>query len=302
MRLKHIDDNWVVHAPAKLNLFLEVIGKRADGYHDIETVMAAVDLHDTLVFRATSSDEIVLRCHHSGSHPAGNSAPDFVPEGSENLVVRAAELLRAQGKLTSGIRIDLFKRIPAAAGMAGGSSNAAASLFALNQLWNLRLDLTELQQLASQLGSDVSFFLSPSPLALCQGRGEILRPIHSPARLHFVIVRPESGLSTALVYKHCVPEPNPRGAEGLIQSLQRGDLKKACELMCNSLQRPAELLNSEIHRLKAAFSKLPVCGHMMTGSGTAYFGVCQNRLQAMTAAARLKAWGLGRVFVAASPP
>lgn len=302
MRLRHTDHKWVVHTPAKLNLFLEVTSKRADGYHEIETVMAAVNLYDTLVFGESSSGDIALRCHTSGEHQERDGTIDSVPEGRDNLVVRAAELLRTRCGIQTGVQIDLFKRIPAAAGMAGGSSDAAATLFALNHIWNLGLDRIELQELASELGSDVSFFLSPSPLAVCQGRGEILHPIESSARLHFVIARPDSGLSTALVYQHCVPEASSCGAAGLIQNLIRGDLRKACEFMRNSLQRPAELLNSEIHRLKTAFEKLPVSGHMMTGSGTAYFGVCQNRLQAMTAAARLKAWGLGRVFVAASPP
>lgn len=303
MRLRQTGQGWIVHTPAKLNLFLEVLGKRADGYHDLETVMVAVNMFDTLIFNEEPTENIFLRCHHSGSLlRRADATGDEVPDGRDNLAVRAAELLRARCGVQRGINIKLLKRIPAAAGLAGGSSDAAAVIFALNQIWDLGLRSDELQGLASEIGSDVSFFLSPTPLAVCQGRGEILRPLHSPLRLHFVIARPDSGLSTALVFKHCRPEANPRGASELVTALQSGDLQRVCSRMHNSLQQPAESLNSDIDQLKHVFSRLPLLGHMMTGSGTAYFGICQNRRQAMTAAARLRATGLSRVFVAESPP
>lgn len=303
MRLRQSGFGWVVHAPAKLNLFLEVLGKRADGYHDLETVMVAINLFDTLVLTEESSGEVTLRCQHAGSILSrSNKASDDVPETRDNLVVRAAELLRSRCGINRGIHIELTKRIPAAAGMAGGSSDAAAVMFALNEIWKLGLSGHELRKMASEIGSDVCFFLSPASAAVCKGRGEILEPLPLPLRLHFVVARPDSGLSTALVYRHCRPEAEPHGASELLRHLQNGDLQRAATQLRNSLQPPAEDLNEDIKRLKHEFSRLPVMGHMMTGSGTAYFGLCQTRQSAMTAAARLRARGLSRVFVAESPP
>jgi len=302
MRLRRTGHGWVVQTPAKLNLFLEVLSKRTDGYHDIQTVMATVNVYDTLVLNEEPTEDVTLRCHHSGPPLRGDKPSDDVPDGRDNLAVRAAELLRTRCDVRRGIHIDLFKRIPAAAGLAGGSSDAAAVIFALNRIWHLGLSRAELQELASEIGSDVSFFLAPTAFATCEGRGEILRPIQSSLRLHFVIARPDTGLATALVYRHCRPESQPRGATALIRALRQGHLQQASRYLHNSLQAPAEILNSDINQLKKEFAKLPVIGHMMTGSGTAYFGVCQHRQQAMTAAARLRAIGLERVFVAESPP
>jgi 4-diphosphocytidyl-2-C-methyl-D-erythritol kinase len=320
MRLRKSGNSWVVHTPAKLNLFLEVLGKRSDGFHELETLMVTVNLFDTLVFTQEPSAEVSLRCFNAGTALRQDAAAGVdrerlkmdaddqmsvsmdVPEGRDNLAVRAAELLRSKTGTQQSIHIDLFKRIPAAAGLAGGSSDAAATLLALNQIWGLNLGREELQEIASEIGSDVSFFLSPSPTALCLGRGEILRPVASPFRLHFVIAKPVSGLSTARVFQHCRPEATPRHATSLIESLQRGDLFQAGRRLFNSLQRPAEELNPDVARLMAEFSRLPVSGYLMSGSGTACFGICEHRAQAMTAAARLRARGSYRVFTAESPP
>jgi 4-diphosphocytidyl-2-C-methyl-D-erythritol kinase len=267
--------------------------------------MVTVGLYDTLVLTEESTPEISLRCHDAGYAPRtesnlGNS--EQVPDGRDNLAVRAAELLRAETGADRGIHIDLFKRIPAAAGLAGGSSDAAAMLFALNRIWHTGLSRDELQRLASRIGSDVGFFLSPCPTAICQGRGEVIRPLSAPLRLHFVIAKPESGLSTVEVYRYCRPEHTTRGSSSLIESLQRGDLKLAGRRMFNSLQSPAEALNPDVQHLSAAFARLPFVGHMMSGSGTAYFGVCRHRHEAMRAAARLRASGQSRVFVVETPP
>lgn len=303
MRLRQTGLDWVVHTPAKLNLFLEVLSKRPDGYHDLETVMVAINVFDTLVLKEELTGEISLRCQSAGQVLSpSNSATDDVPATRDNLVVRAAELLKSRCQVNRGVHIELIKRIPAAAGMAGGSSDAAAVMWALNQIWKLGLSITQLQALAAEIGSDVCFFLSPASAAICEGRGEILNPLKLPMRLHFVVARPDSGLSTALVYRHCQPEAVPQGSRELLRCLQVGDLQRAARQLRNSLQPPAEVLNTDIRQLKHEFSKLPVLGHMMTGSGTAYFGLCQNRQAAMTAAARLRARGLSRVFVAESPP
>lgn len=319
MRLRRSGQSWVVHTPAKLNLFLEILGKRADGFHELETLMVTVGLYDTLVLTEESTPEISLRCHDAGFAPRMESPAGFrsttgrrrkpnesgtserVPDGRDNLAVRAAELLKAETGVNPGIHIDLFKRIPAAAGLAGGSSDAAAVLFALNRIWQTGLSRDELQRLASRIGSDVGFFLSPCPTALCQGRGEVIRPLHAPLRMHFVIAKPASGLSTAEVFRHCSVEDSSQGSQPLIDSLQRGDLNTTGRRIFNSLQSPAEALNTDVRELKAAFSELSLAGHMMSGSGTAYFGICRHRHEARTAAARLRSSGHSRVFVVETP-
>jgi 4-diphosphocytidyl-2-C-methyl-D-erythritol kinase len=283
--------------------------------------MMTVSLYDTLVFTSTeeASEEVSLRCFDAGfsgsSHRNAGSAlrqnategatgVTEVPDGRDNLAVRAAELLRLKTGCQRGIHIDLFKRIPAAAGLAGGSSDAAAVLFALNQIWQLGLSRDELQSSASEIGSDVSFFLNPQSAAICRGRGEIIEPLSLPNRLHFVIAKPPSGLSTADVFRHCRLQDRSFGVGSLVDSLRRGDLQTAGQRLSNSLQAPAEELNSDVGRLKANFSSQNTIGHLMSGSGTAYFGVCRHRREARKAAARLRASmkPSDQVFVVANPP
>ncbi len=324
-------ESLIVQTPAKLNLFLEILGKRSDGYHELESLMVTVDWYDTLRvtplergggespgstrvrgpgdavdresdfhFTEYSSDGIDLRCV-AANRPVPGAAEAFdVPSGAENLVVRAARLLRDAAGVRDGVRIDLIKRIPSAAGLAGGSSDAAATLWALNRIWGLRLPPEELRRLASQLGSDVAFFLSDRSAAVCRGRGELIEPLSLPLPLHFVLARPAHGLSTALVYRHCEPSSKPRGADSLVECLRSGRASDAGRQLFNALQAPAERLSSEVGQLTSLFSREPVLGHLMSGSGTACFGLFANRRQAMNSAARLRAAGVPHVAVAQS--
>src|SRR5439155_448213 len=155
----------LVLAPAKINLHLEVLRRRADGYHDLETLMVAVGLYDTLEFKDDSSGDVRLSCDR----------PDL-STGPDNLICRAADLLRQRFIVSRGATIRLWKRIPLAAGLAGGSSDAAATLAGLNLVWRLGLANEELARLGAELGSDVSFFCA-GPAAWCTGRGEIVRPL-----------------------------------------------------------------------------------------------------------------------------
>ena len=178
MRVRSIAGGVEVLAPAKLNLFLEVLGRRPDGYHEIETVMVAISLCDTLTFRDDPSGAIRLRC----SDPA-------LPVGADNLVIKAADRLREATGCRRGAEIDLTKVIPAQAGLAGGSSDAAATLAALDRLWDLRLAPERLDALAAEVGSDVPFF-NHVPAAVCRGRGERVEPVSLMQTLQFC-----SGLS-----------------------------------------------------------------------------------------------------------
>jgi 4-diphosphocytidyl-2-C-methyl-D-erythritol kinase len=291
-----------VAAPAKLNLFLKVLGKRADGYHELETLMVSVGLYDTLRITADPSGALSLSCHDAGTLRPGAPPRELPPVDGGNLVLRAAELLRETTGVRHGAHIELVKRIPLAAGLAGGSSDAAAALAGLNRFWRLGLSSGELQSIAARLGSDIPFFLSSSAAAICRGRGEIIEPQPLPLRLHFVIARPRTGLATAHVFRNCRPSSIGWSASDLAGALSRGGLDRAARYFHNTLQESAERLNAEVTTLKRWFSRQPFAGHMMSGSGTSYFGLCRTRHQALQLASRLRAIRLGDVFVAQSRP
>jgi 4-diphosphocytidyl-2-C-methyl-D-erythritol kinase len=289
MLLRQSDSCSIGQAPAKVNLFLRVVRRRADGYHDLETVMVRVGLADTLVFEPTADDEIRLTVLLA--YPRSLAASP-VPETPDNLVVKAARLLQTRAAVPVGARITLIKRTPAAAGLGGGSSDAACTLAVLNHLWRVGLSPAELQQLAAELGSDVPFFLADSAAAFCTGRGETLSPLTPRISVPLVIARPHTGLGTAAVFRACQPEPEGTPAGPLLVALQQGSVRGVAHGLQNTLQAPAERLNAEVGSLRAAFARLPVRGHHMTGSGTACFGICMHQRQARRIAARLRATGV----------
>lgn len=303
MRFRTQGRSLVVEAPAKLNLFLEILGKRPDGYHELETLMVTVGLYDTLSLTDDESSDITLQCAWADAQPAAADVQSHrIPTGPENLIVRAAELLRERTGVRRGVRIRLWKRIPMAAGLAGGSSDAAATLAGLNRLWKLGLTTEELQDLAARLGSDISFFLAPTPAAICRGRGEQVEPLPLPLDLHVVIAQPPVGLSTAAVFRQCRPAARPRSVGPLVAALRAGRLAAAARNLHNALQFPAQELCREVNDLQQHFAAEAVLGHLMSGSGTACFGLCAHRRQAARVASRLRAARIGRVFAASSRP
>ena len=176
-------------APAKINLSFRIKGRRADGFHEIETLMAPISLADRITIeRAGDDGEIRFSCDDPS-----------LPAGDDNLVVRAAKLFRQRAGITSGITIALEKKIPHGAGLGGGSSDAASILLGLNELFDAGLDQTELLELAAQLGSDVPFFVVRSA-AVCRGRGEIVTPISLGTKLHLVLLKPDFGVPTPWAY------------------------------------------------------------------------------------------------------
>jgi len=287
-----------VLAPAKLNLFLRVVRRRVDGFHDLETVMTAINIFDTLVFEPVESPEITLRVSMCAPRNRNSAPTDPIPTGPENLVVRAALLLKEHAGVTQGAQITLIKRIPSAAGMGGGSSDAAATLAGLNRLWKLGRSSDELLELAGRLGSDIGFFLGGSSTAVCRGRGELVEPLQLPMGLHFVVARPSSGLSTPAVFKHCQPGQSDRDVGEFLAALQRPGLGQMVRLLLNDLQSPAERLNDQVRDLRERFAKLPVIGHQMSGSGTSYFGICSSARHAGAIASRLRSEGVPWVQIA----
>jgi 4-diphosphocytidyl-2-C-methyl-D-erythritol kinase len=298
MRVRRRGSCIEVLAPAKINLFLRVLGKRPDGYHELETLMVPVAVYDTLLFFPREEGGVELACRWAwgraaAAHTAAGGASD-IPTGADNLAYRAVELVRRRYGVKKGARLELTKRIPAEAGLGGASSDATAALAAANAGWELGLSRDELAEMAAELGSDVPFFLQIGG-AWCRARGERLSPAATPP-MHVVVVRPPEGLSTAKVYRAWQPSGQMTEPAGLSTALARGNMTAAAGHLANSLQQPAASLSVWIGRLQCEFERQGLLGHQMSGSGSSYFGLCRTARQARRVAARLRARNLGVVF------
>lgn len=289
MLIEQVADSVVVWAPAKVNLHLEVLARRSDGYHEIETLMVTVSLHDTLVFKEESSGEISLVC----SDPALSTGP-------ENLVQRAATLLQQRTGCRRGAFIQLIKRIPLSAGLAGGSTDAAAALAGLDRLWRLGLSRQELVQLAAELGSDVAFFLV-SPAAWCTGRGERVSPLHPGRTIWLVLLCPPVGLSTAEVYRNVQVPSAPVPGEAIQQAFIHGQIEELGKRLHNRLQPAAEQLCPLLTQGLRELIRLGPAGAAMSGSGTSLFALCRDSRQALRLAQVFRGspdhWPGWRIFV-----
>ncbi|WP_145095252.1 4-(cytidine 5'-diphospho)-2-C-methyl-D-erythritol kinase [Anatilimnocola aggregata] len=295
-------------APAKVNLSLEVLARRPDGFHELETLMLAVDVCDTLSLEPTPAPQITLHCqwatglvaarrvYERTGLPVSAQAWSDLPAAHDNLVWQALHLLQTTAGIRLGANVILTKRIPAQAGLGGASADAAAALLVANQAWQLHWTTARLCELAAQLGSDVPFFVT-SGAAICRGRGERIEAIRPP-RCWLVIVRPPVGLSTPAVFRGCQPEPNRRATAVVRAALDRGDLSAAAQGMHNGLQGPAEALSLWIGKLREAFARTGCIGHQMSGSGSSYFGLFWHAAQARRAAARLRGQNIGAVMMA----
>ena len=295
MRFRSQGPSLVVDTPAKLNLFLAVRGKRPDGYHELESVMVSIGLFDTLRVALSPDPAIRLRVEST----LADSDTDL-PPGDDNLIVRAAKLLASATGCRQGALIELRKRIPLASGLGGGSSDAAATLVALNRLWRIGLSRAELHSLAAELGSDVNFFLDSHGLALCLGRGEQILPRPLRASLHFVLVRPASGLSTRDVFRAWHDDGQRFTPDDLLTRLAHGRVLAAGPVLYNALQTAAARLNADVGRVLHTLSRWFPDAHGMTGSGSVCFGVCGSRRHAQSLGARIRATAAGRVWVVAS--
>lgn len=299
-----VGNRVLVQAPAKLNLFLELLNRRTDGYHELETLMVTITIFDTIVFTTTVKDHVRLTCSAStGTRAlevamgAGASLLGEVPVGGTNLVTRAVTRLRQAAGGGAGADVHLVKRIPSAAGFGGASSDAAAALLAANQAWQLHWSRAKLARIAADLGSDIPFFLGHGA-AICRGRGELIEPLSVPSSLHLVVVRPPEGLSTALVYQHCSVPTDPVGLQPLVTALRQGDNDCVGRHLLNRLEPAAARLTPWIARLRRVFGHFDCLGHQMSGSGTGYFGICRNARHARRVAARLRSEKVGYVRVA----
>jgi len=256
----------VLRAAAKVNLTLEVLGKRADGYHEIATVMQAVDLSDRITL--DDADDLELR----------SSIPDL-PTDTRNLALRAAAALREAAAIEAGVRITLDKRIPVAAGLGGGSTDAAGVLLGLNRLWRLRWPLERLTEVAATLGSDVPFFLHGG-VAVGTGRGEQVQPMKGRS-LALVLVNPKVPASTAEMYARLTPAMYSDGGatKALAGRLTRGAPRIAASLY-NGMEAAAAGVFPQIAQMRAALLAAGALGALMSGSGPTVFGVARSYEQA----------------------
>jgi 4-diphosphocytidyl-2-C-methyl-D-erythritol kinase len=297
MNVHRLATGALVWAPAKLNLFFEILAKRGDGYHEIETLMVPISLYDTLIASSDPGGQVRVDCRWAAAD-AGDKLGEL-PAEQDNLATRAVTLLRNRAAVRAGIAIELLKRIPSAAGLGGGSSDAAAALLAANVVWNLNWTVDALREIGGEIGSDVPFFLG-SAAAVCRGRGERVEPLPPLGPLSFVLVRPPEGLATAKVYANCRVPDEPRPLAPLIAALRGGDMRGMARFAYNRLEVAAETLSPWVGRLQREFAHEDCVAAQMSGSGTGYFGICRHARHARRVARRLQARDVGRVYAVSS--
>ncbi len=294
-------------SPAKINLYLQVIRRRVDGYHDIDTLFERISLTDEITL--ISSPEMITLAADRNK----------VPTGPDNLVWRAASLLKETYGVRKGVRIILKKRIPVAAGLGGGSSNAATVLMGLNRFWKLRLSQKKLLILGAKLGSDVPFFILNTSFAHGTGRGEVLEKIPAKTvKIWHCLVKPDFGISTKEAYqglkcrlfatrsanskddKPAAAGLTPPGADAkmLAHSIKKGDIRRLSGLLKNSLEVTLNNKVRIISKIKKELVRQGALASLMSGSGSTVFGIFSSRSAAVQAAGVMrKKNGSWQVFV-----
>lgn len=254
----------LVKAPAKINLTLDVLHKRSDGYHEVEMIMTTIDLADRIELTLLDKNEIKI-----------SSQNRFVPDDQRNLAYQAAKLLKERYQVQKGVQIGIEKTIPVAAGLAGGSSDAAAVLRGLNKLWHLGLTLDELAQLGAEIGSDVSFCVYGGT-ALATGRGEKISELPTPPRCWVVLAKPLIGVSTADIYRRLnVDTLNHPNTKEMIRSLEKNDFKGLCKNVGNVLEEVTLNVYPEVAQIKDQMIKFGADAVLMSGSGPTVFALVQ---------------------------
>ncbi|MGL4818845.1 MAG: 4-(cytidine 5'-diphospho)-2-C-methyl-D-erythritol kinase [Bacilli bacterium] len=253
-----------VKAPAKINLSLDVLQKRNDGYHEVRMIMTTVDLADRIGLKRTEG-HICVYSHNR-----------FVPSDHRNLAYQAAEKLKERFNVPYGVEITIEKFIPVAAGLAGGSSDAAATLRGLNQLWELRLSLDELAEIGAEIGSDVSFCVHGGT-ALATGRGEKIKHLPSPPPFWVILAKPEIGVSTQEVYTNVkLDEIHHPNVDAMIEAIQEQDYERICSTLGNSLEQVTFGLYPEVEQLKEKMRNFGADAVLMSGSGPTVFGIVRH--------------------------
>ncbi|MBU8908424.1 4-(cytidine 5'-diphospho)-2-C-methyl-D-erythritol kinase [Desertibacillus haloalkaliphilus] len=254
-----------VKAPAKINLALDVLHKRDDGFHEVEMIMTTVDLADRVDLIELNEDSIAVEVSEG-----------FVPNDERNLAYQAADVLKKRFQIKKGVSIYISKKIPVAAGLAGGSSDAAATLRGLNLLWNLELSDHELAEIGAEIGSDVSFCVYGGT-ALATGRGEIIKQIESPPPCWVVLAKPPIGVSTAEVYRKLnIDKAKESGVQPMLQAINEQNFDDICEHLSNDLESVTFKLHPEVKRIKEQMKRFGAEGVLMSGSGPTVFGLVKK--------------------------
>ena len=275
---------------AKLNLGLKVLRRRDDGYHDILSVFQTIDLYDELTLRDTPGTEIRIHC----------SDPD-IPVGAGNLVHRAVQALCEHIGRDRGVEIELTKQIPVKAGLGGGSSDAAATLRALDRLWTLGLAPSELVELAERIGSDVPFLVEGGT-AVVSGRGEILRPVPWEGDAFYLLFIPHVSIGTAWAYAELSKMGLTTDTEyvNFINSMSDLlELDRLFPVLENDFERVAERVCPSIQRVRSLLRRSGACACSLSGSGSAFYGVFHTRESARRAARGLAAEEAGQIILCA---
>ncbi|MBG9769299.1 MULTISPECIES: 4-(cytidine 5'-diphospho)-2-C-methyl-D-erythritol kinase [Bacillus] len=251
-------------APAKINLSLDVTRKRPDGYHEVEMIMTTIDLADRIELTELAEDEVRVSSHNR-----------FVPDDQRNLAYQAAKLIKDRYNVKKGVSIMITKVIPVAAGLAGGSSDAAATLRGLNRLWNLNLSAETLAELGAEIGSDVSFCVYGGT-ALATGRGEKIKHISTPPHCWVILAKPTIGVSTAEVYRQLklndVEHPD---VHGMIEAIEEKNFQKMCSRLGNVLESVTLDMHPEVAMIKNQMKRFGADAVLMSGSGPTVFGLVQ---------------------------
>ena len=277
-------DRMELKALGKINLGLDVLGRRENGYHDVRMVMQTLYLYDkvTLIKKEEPGIEIESNLY-------------FLPKDSGNIAWKAAKLLMEEFHIPGGIKIILNKYIPVAAGMAGGSSNAAAVLYGMNQMYQLGLSQQELMDRGVKLGADVPYCIMRGTV-LAEGIGEILSPLPPMPRCQILIAKPAVSVSTKAVYeaidsKEIEDHPD---IDGIIDGLKKQDLNKIASSMGNVLEKVTIDMHPEIAQIKNCMLEQGALGAMMSGSGPTVFGIFRGYASAQKAYEKVKAQGIAK--------
>nr|WP_217365357.1 MULTISPECIES: 4-(cytidine 5'-diphospho)-2-C-methyl-D-erythritol kinase [Brevibacillus] len=245
---------------------LDVLAKRPDGYHEVEMVMTTVDLADRVDLTLREDGEITLDCSAS-----------FVPDDIRNHAYKAAVLLKERYQVRQGVRLYIDKQIPVAAGLAGGSSDAAATLRGLNQLWNLGLSLDELAEIGAEIGSDVPFCVYGGT-ALAKGRGEQITHLGTPAPCWVILAKPPIGVSTPDVYGNLRVDKidNHPDTRQMLQAISEQDFSLMCQSLGNVLENVTLSLYPQVRQIKELMIASGADGVLMSGSGPTVFALVQK--------------------------
>ena len=275
-------------AYAKINIGLDVLRRREDGYHELKMIMQTVDICDDLLFERTAQPGIVIRTDH-----------EELPVDGNNLIYKAADLLFQEKGITEGVEITLTKRIPIAAGMAGGSSDAAATMLGLNELFRMGYSIQELQELGVKLGADIPYCLVGGTM-LSEGIGEILTPLPAPPDCFLVVAKPDIDVSTGFVYGnlHADSLTYHPDIDGMARALRAGSLRGITDRLGNVLETVTIKEYPVIEEIKELLCDMGAENALMSGSGPSVFGIFKKKETAEAAAHAVEDRKLaGQIFV-----